>query len=76
MTSTSKSILEKKRKRVSKDNPKKTKKTKRYIIEVGKFKDQEEETAKTKQRGFEVHHLIAILGKLIEVFAKTTNKQG
>lgn len=31
--------------------------------------------ARTKQRDFEVHHLIAIQDKIDEEFAKTTNKQ-
>lgn len=76
-TSTTKFILEKKRRRVTKEWPKKTNKTNNDIIEVGESEEgEEEEMARIKRRDFQMHHLITIRGEMNEEFTKTTNKQG
>ena len=54
-------VLQKKRMRVTKKIPKKTKKRKIDIIEVGESEEENEEgTSRMKWRDFEVPHLIAI----------------
>ena len=59
----------------SKEGARKMKKN--DVIEVGESDDdEEEETARTKWKDFEVHTLIAIRGEMDEEFAKTANKQG
>lgn len=42
------------------------------VIELGEL---DEDLAPIKWRNYEVHHLIAIRGKMNNEFAKTTNKQ-
>lgn len=50
--------------------PKENEENKRITIEVGEYEEEEEEMARTKWRGFEVHHLIVIWGEINEEFAK------
>jgi hypothetical protein len=71
---TKKQFAGKKRGRASKEGARKMKKN--DVIEVGESDDDEEETARTKWKDFEVHTLIAIRGEMDEEFAKTANKQG
>ena len=52
------------------------KKTKNDIIEVGKSEEIEEETTRINWNFFEMHHLIAIWGKMDEEFVKIANKEG
>jgi hypothetical protein len=49
---------------------------KKNTIEIGESLEEEEEMTRLKWKDFEVHHLIAIRGKMEEEFIKTTNKQG
>lgn len=63
--------------RETKEKRKKTKKRNNDIIQVNKSEEEEEkETARIKQKDFDVYYLIAIGGEMDKEFAKITNKQG
>ena len=50
---------------------------KKNTIEIGESEEEkEEEMTRIKWKDFEMHHLIAIRGKMDEEFIKTVNKQG
>lgn len=50
------------------------KKPKKNVIEVGES-GEKDQMARTKQRDFEVHHVIAIQEETDEEFSKKTKKQ-